>query len=104
MNVRYTQILANRVHSILFNNQQNFDQIKLSPYDAPSLYGAPSLSYVLRKTICMAIDHHNFFEHQNFFDAFDQSVGGLYKCSTSASRHEDFQMIFDIADALVQCS
>ena len=94
MNVRYTHILANRVHSILVNNQQNFDQLR-----APSLYGAPSLSYVLRKAICMAIDHHNFFEHQNFFDAFDQSVGGLYKCSTSASRHEDFQMIFDIADA-----
>lgn len=92
MSIRYTHILANRVHTVLFNNRRNFDQIKFSPY------GAPSLSYVVRKAIYMAIDHDDF---ENFLDAFDHSVGGLYKGSTSAARHEAFQMIFDIADALL---
>ncbi len=92
MSIRYTHILANRVHTILFHNRQNFDQIKFSPY------GAPSLSHVLRGAIFMAIDRDDF---ENFFDAFDQLVGGSYRGSTSSARHEDFQMIFDIADMLL---
>lgn len=92
MNIRHANILASRLNADLIMHQQGFDQIKFSPY------GAPSLSYVVRKAIYMAIDHDDF---ENFLDAFDQSIGGLYRGSTSSARHEDFQMIFDIADMLL---